>query len=639
MGRFDPGSGGDPLEELSRAAAAAGLHVFRFSAPLDVALGATDGGRPLFTVDAAGQPLALTQRLGRRVRVERSGGGARWLEVNAVAAALELPSDAEHEWLALEAVDAAAEGEGSPWLRVVGLLRPDVQDVAVIAVYAAGVGVLSLALPVAVQVLVNTVAFGTVMQPIVVLSALLGAGLLFAAALWALQMWVVEIVQRRLFVRLVSTLAERLPRVHVRAFERVHGPELVNRFFDVFTAQKSVYSLLLGGVEALLTVLVGLVMLALYHPLLLLFGVVLWAGIAILVLLGRGAGRTAIEESRCKYAVAGWLEEMARHLFALKLAGGAAFARRRLDGLAGDWLDARHAHFRIVFRQVLAALGLRVVASVALLGVGGWLVIERELTLGQLVAAELIVSAVVGALLKLAQKLEPAYDLVAAADKLGVLFSLPVERSGGEPLRSTGGVAVRLEGVTSKNELLQDLDVDVPPEGTLWVNGSGEARQTFAELLYGLREPVRGVVFIDGHDVRDVDLESLRARVAVVRGPETLPGTIVDNLRASGRALSSQEIWRLLEQVGLADRVRALPEGILTRLLPSAAPLSMEGALRLTLARALAAEPSLLVLDGVLGPLQLPEDAVEALGRGRTLIALGDTPLPGAPRLELRGTR
>lgn len=639
LGRFEPTSGEDPLSELGRAAAAAGLHVSRFSAPLSVALRATAGDRPLFTVDSEGHPVGLTRRLGRRVRLERPGGEARWVELGALAEILGFPEDAEHEWLAPEEIAAPQEREPSPWRQVVGLLRPDAKDVAVIAVYAAGVGVLSLALPVAVQVLVNTVAFGTVMQPIVVLSLLLGAGLLFAAAMWALQMWVVEIVQRRLFVRLVSTLADRLPRVHVRAFERVHGPELVNRFFDVFTAQKAVASLLLGGIEATLTVLVGLVMLALYHPLLLLFGVLLIAGIAVIALLGRGASRTTIEESRCKYAVAGWLEEMARHLFALKLAGGGEFARRRLDDLAGDWLDARHAHFRIVFRQILATLGLRVVASVALLGVGGWLVIERELTLGQLVAAELIVSAVVGALLKLANKLDPAYDLVAAADKLGVLFSLPVERQGGERLRAAGAVSVRLDGVASHNGTLRGVNVEVPAGGRLWVKGSGRARQTFTELLFGMREPAEGVVFIGGKDCRDLDLGSLRARVAVVRDAETLPGTVADNLRASGRRLSSDEIWELLDRVGLGARVRALPDGIATELLPNAAPLSYDEALRLTLARALATKPSLLVLDGVLGPLEFAPDALEAMFEGRTVIALGDAPLPDAPRLDLEEGR
>ena len=85
------------------------------------------------------------------------------------------------------------------------------------------------------------------------------------------------------------------------------------------------------------------------------------------------------------------------------------------------------AHFRILMRQILFALGLQAVAATALLGLGGWLVIRGELTLGQLVAAELIVAAIVGSFAKLGKHLENFYDLLASVEKLGHLFDLPTE--------------------------------------------------------------------------------------------------------------------------------------------------------------------------------------------------------------------
>ena len=174
--------------------------------------------------------------VGSRVRVEYENGDAQWMHADALMERLGISNGWEHEWLAPEEEVVPTKKNASAWRKAIDLIRHDSQDVGVIAIYAAGVGVLSLALPIAVQVLVNTVAFGTVLQPIVVLSLLLGAGLIFAATLRALQMWVVEVVQRRVFVRLVSALSDRLPRVLVKAFQRAHGPELVNRFFDVFTA-------------------------------------------------------------------------------------------------------------------------------------------------------------------------------------------------------------------------------------------------------------------------------------------------------------------------------------------------------------------------------------------------------------------
>ena len=628
------------MAALDRAVQALGVHTERFTAPLDVAMKAVADERLLLTLDAQKKPVLLTGALGERVRLEHEDGAAEWVDTTQLMDRLGLYENWEHEWLAPEEDVVLAGEEASPWRKATQLIRTDARDVGVIAIYAAGVGILSLALPVAVQVLVNTVAFGTVLQPIVVLSLLLGAGLVFAATLRALQMWVVEIVQRRVFVRLVSALSDRLPRVHVKAFDRAHGPELVNRFFDVFTAQKAVASLLLGGIEAALTVLVGLVVLAFYHPILLGLGLLILLGVVFVVFaLGRGAARTAILESKEKFAVAGWLEEMSRHLFSLKIAGSEAFARARLNDLASDWLDARQAHFRIVFRQVIGTLGLQIVTSVALLGVGGWLVIERELTIGQLVAAELIVSAVVAALNKLGGKLESAYDLVAAADKLGVLLALPVERAGGEPLRCEDGASVRFDGVTSEDGLVSDLDLELPPRARLVVRARPEQREALTELLFGMREPKRGVVLIDGHDTRDVELTTLRTRVAVVRDPETLPGSIADNLRAAAPQLSSAELWELLERVGLADTVRALPDGVRTQLLPSGSPLTRDAALRLTLARAIATKPALLVLDGVLDHLALDPGGFDAMFADRTLIALGTSDVPNASILDLAEAR
>ena len=269
----------------------------------------------------------------------------------------------------------------SPLRRARQLLALDGQDIAVIVIYGVALGLLSLAVPVAVQSLVNTVAFGSLIQPLIVLTVLLALALTGAGILRALQIRIAEMLQRRLFVRLVTEIGARLPRVSGTALRDANGPELLNRFFDVFTTQKSVASLLLGGIDAVLIALVGLIVLAFYHPALLAFDIVLILGaVFVLIPLGRGGTATSIAESKAKYAVVGWLEEMARHPLSFKLAGGDDLARFQVETLARSYLDKRDRHFRIVYRQVVGALGIEVVASVALLAVGGLLVIERQLS-------------------------------------------------------------------------------------------------------------------------------------------------------------------------------------------------------------------------------------------------------------------
>lgn len=600
-----------------------------FTSPVGAAISSFDEARPLLTFGKEGEAVLLMTRRGGRVRADVDGT-VSWYSPRELSSLLGLSGpQQEHEWYAIERSDYVKSGLGrsaSPWKDTLVLLRGEKGNIGAITIYAVGVGLLSLALPLAVQTLVNTVAFGQLLQPIFVLTLMLAAGLVLAAGLNGMQTWVVEVVQRRIFVRLVSELAERLPRAHIMAFERGEGPELLNRFFDIFTAQKAASGLLLGGIGALLTAIVGIIVLAFYHPLLLAFGVILtFAVVVTLVFLGRGATKSTIDESKAKYAVAGWLQEMARHPFALKMSGGDEFAKQRVDELASVWLRKRSEHFRVFFRQLLSALALQVIAHAALLGVGGWLVVERELSIGQLVAAELIVTAIVVSLSKLGAKLETVYDLVAAVDKLGALLALPVEEAADDEardsLRCTGSATLELEDVSTEDGRIDDLSLRVESGQRVAIRASRRRGAAIIEMLFGLRTPSAGWVQIDGQDLRDLDRTSIRAQVGVVRDPEIMPATISDNIQA-GRTLKASEMWTLLRTVGLEDTVRALPAGLRTVLSPSAYPLDRTESLRLTLARVLAVKPSLLVLDGVIDALPEEERAsfLNAVSAGHTTL-------------------
>jgi putative ABC transport system ATP-binding protein len=519
----------------------------------------------------------------------------------------------------------------TPLARTRQLLELDREDIAVIVIYGIALGLLSLAVPIAVQSLVNTVAFGSLIQPLVVLTVLLAVALIGSAVLRALQVRIVEMLQRRLFVRIVAEISGRLPRVSAPALRAANGPELINRFFDVFTTQKSVASLLLGGIDALLIALVGLIVLAFYHPILLAFDIVLILGaLVVLFPLGRGGTRTSVAESKSKYAVAGWLEEMARHPLSFKLAGGEEFATNRAQLLAGEYLEKRDRHFRIVFRQLMGALTFEVFASVALLALGGVLVIERQLSIGQLVAAELIVTAVVASIAKLGGKVEIFYDLVAAVDKLGEIFDLPLERPGGEspPRGDSDRGQLVLSGIeldVEHGETFGPISLQLSPGESTSLTGAPEhVTSSLVDAIFGLTPPRSGTIEIDGHDTRDLSLRDMRSRIAVVRGTEILPGCIGDNLRAGNPDLSAEQAWSALSRVDLAEWVKDMPKGLETDLLVDGSPLSRTQALALTVARALAGGPSVLVLDRTLDHVS-PDERVamfDALAAGRDISVL-----------------
>lgn len=579
--------------------------------------------------------LVLSDRRGGRVCVEDPTTGESWwlaaAELDAMTA-----SQGAAEWIAVDAVmplsaigPHAADDDHhhpTPLQRLRAWIRLDRQDLAAILVYAVAIGLLGLTTPVAVQALVSTVAFGTVLQPLVLLSVLLFSALGLSAVFRALQAWLAEIIQRRLFVRVVADLSHRLPRVRKDALDGAHGPELVNRFFDVFTVQKTAASLLLGGLEIALTVAVGMIVLAFYHPLLLALDVLLVIAIALAVLSRARRGTdTAIVESKAKYAMAAWLEELALHHGELKLGGGERYAVERADELARAYLVAREKHFSVAFQQLVATLAIQTVASASVLGVGGWLVIQRQLTLGQLVAAEIVVTAVVASLAKVGKYLENAYDLLAGLDKLGHLADLPVEREDGAACvvaQRAGLVLSDVRGGYMQREVLSGVDLEVAPGERIVITGpSGGGKSLLVELIAGIREPTSGRLQIDGADVRDLSLASLRSRIAAVTRTATLAGTVLENVRLGRSSIDRGQVRAALDTVGLSDELDLLPQGLETEILGDGSPLSDGQALRLTLARAIASRPALLVVDRVL-------DGIDDAMRTPLLDALFDR---GAP--------
>ncbi len=504
-----------------------------------------------------------------------------------------------------------------PYARLRLLLGPERRDLVAVVVFAVAVAVLSLAAPIAVESLVNTVAFGVLLWPVIVLALILAGCLGLAAAIRAMQVYVIECLQRRLFVRVTADYAHRLPRIRLDAFDRRYGPELANRFFDVLNVQKALATLLLDGVALVVTTVVGLTVVAFYHPVLLGFDAVLILLVLFLVFgLGWGGVRTALRESHAKYDVAAWLQELLHRHRAIKLAGGPRLAAAVGDRLAAEYLSARRAHFRVVWRQTLFALGLQVVGGTALLGLGGYLVVHQQLTLGQLVASELIVSVVLGSVAKLGKYAETYYDLLAGSEKLGLLTDLPLERDGGEAPPPGGALAVRLRGVDRVSGRRLPIPADwavAAGERVAVVGPPGAGKTLLFETIAGLREPDHGVVELDGLDVRVFDPDKLREEVELVGGAEVFIGTVNDNLRVGRADLSAAAVRDALRAVGLLEVVQALPQGFDTVLTPNGGPLSAAQAVRLTLARAIAARPRLLLLDCTLDAADDSADLLPAL--------------------------
>jgi putative ABC transport system ATP-binding protein len=495
----------------------------------------------------------------------------------------------------------------SPRKRLFNFLHMESRELWLILAYSLAIGFLGLGVPIASQSLVNNIAFGALRQPLVVLCFLVLITLGFLAFMRSLQLMMVEMLQRRIFVKVSSETAQKLVHAQMAETEPRRLSELVNRFFDVVTVQKSAAFLLLDGLSLLLGALTGLLLLAFYHPLLLIFDIILLLSIAfILFVMGINGEPTSIKESAQKYEIAAWLEEIATHLLLFKTENGTRYANWKTHELLNHYLDARHVHFRVVLRQSVGTYILQAVANTALLGLGGWLVIEGQLTIGQLVAAELVVANVVNNFSKMGKHLETYYDLMAAFDKLGYLFDLPQEALSVSQLpNKEQGIQIEIENLNYKHprnyKQIEQLNLVCQPGEKLALLGANTWEcNTLLDILYGLYPPHHGLVLVDKQPLHQLQSNHYRSQVVLLRQLELIEVSLLENLRLGDPELSRKDAQKLLEQVGLWERVQHLPQVLDTPISFNGFPLSTAEAHRLMLARALSMRPRLLILDGTI---------------------------------------
>lgn len=493
----------------------------------------------------------------------------------------------------------------TPFQRLLELLSEDRSDLITLLVYTILSGSLSLIIPLTAKALVNTIAAGVFVQPLAVLTLILFIVLLFVGAFRICQFYLVEVLQQRVFAKVALDLAERVPSIDHKAWMDQYLPEVLNRFFDVVKVQKNLSKLLLEAPAAILQILVGLALMAIYSPVLFLFDLFI-IGFVLFVafILGKGGVSTSIKESIEKYRVASWLEELARCHTSFKLDGVPKFFYNRTDEKVMDYLNSRQDHFRILFRQAIGNYFFQAVATAGIFGIGGWLVIDRQITLGQLVASELVILILLAAVEKLITLFQDWYDLLTGLDKIGHIKDLPLERKQGKdiPYNETG-IAINCHGISfeyeGSREVLSNVNFNIEPGEIISIAGpSGAGKSTLAAILCGLLEPKQGNVELNGMDVKSIGLKSLRGAVAMVSdNNEIFEGTIEENILVGRENVTQQDIRWALEMTELHTKIHELPNGLQTRLLSSGRSLSRGQKQKLLIARGIVDHPKLLILD------------------------------------------
>jgi putative ABC transport system ATP-binding protein len=531
--------------------------------------------------------------------------------LRSVGSSMQMDSVSSREPAHIESASAAYSA-GHAIADLFQLLKTERRDFFVMIVYSIVIGGLALIVPVVVQMLVDTIAFGSVIQPVIVLTGCVFVALALSQLVSLMQLVVLEYLQRRLFVRVAIALAQRLPRITAAASRNETAAELINRFFEVVLVQKLVSKIALDGTAVTLQLIIGVTILSLYHPIFFFYSFVLLLFLyAIFRFLGIGAAHTAIKESSAKHSVFIWLENIVENPLLFKSAPGAELGVRWADDYTHEYLRCRAKHFKHLFRQFIGVSLMYVFGSAGLLGIGGALVLNEQLSIGQLVAAELIVTAMLTGLLKLGRVLESFYDLVGSLSKLDSLFSMPLESSAGDviPGDTEKPIALELKNISiafnAEQRPLQGVSLKVT-EGTIvavyGTNGSGKS--VLADVLSKFLDASSGSVEFNGLPMQYIAPASIRNRVLLVRDPEVFRGTIRENLTL-GVEYPASTLRQILQEVALLEGIEQLPMGLETRIAENGRPLSSGQTLRLMVARCLLTRPGLLILDETLDQINL----------------------------------
>ncbi|MCU0422675.1 MAG: ATP-binding cassette domain-containing protein [Bacteroidia bacterium] len=496
----------------------------------------------------------------------------------------------------------------SPIKRIFRLLREEKQDISYIYFYAIMMGLVSLALPLGIQAIIGLISGGLFLNSVIVLMLLVIAATIISGWIQVLQLSVVEVLQQRIFAKAAVEFTYRIPRLKIEGLGQSYAPELMNRFFDVLTIQKSLPKILIDLSTAGIQILFGLILLSFYHPLFIFLGLFITFFIfLVFYFTGKKAMETDINSSKYKYKVAYWIEEMARTLTTFKQAGNTPLPMQKMDKLLSNYLKYRQSHFKVLVKQFKAIIAFKTFITAGLLVLGGVLVVERQINLGQFVAAEVIILLVLSSVEKLISTLENVYDVITAADKVGHITDLELERDNGVylyDLNIKNNFNIKLSRLSykydgAKKPILQDVNLTIHEGEKLCITGyNGSGKSTLMKIVAGLLHQYEGKIIVNDLPLKQINLNSYRSIIADnLSDQDIFEGTIEENISLNRTGITLQDIQAAIEQAGLTQFIQSLEKGIFTPLEAGGTFLSKSNKQKLLLARSFAEKPKLLLID------------------------------------------
>jgi biotin carboxyl carrier protein len=289
-------------------------------------------------------------------------------------------------------------------IKIKNLFFKDIKLLRTLFLFAGVLGLLELTIPFAVQAIINRIYKTYLFEPVVLILGLVLFFLIIQSVYMYLRFSLVESFQRRIFSRVSHSLTE-----HLFKSKKHQSFNYEIRFFEVITLTKSMSKFLSGGLGLILSLVFGFSILLFYHAFFaILILIIVISYTSFLFLFHRKATLTSRKESKAKYAIASEIHKISEEKCTL------ADVSDKIE----DFLECRERHFSHLQKQYISVLLIYILSHILLLGIGGTLVLSGELSIGQLVASELIFSVILSVFAKSIQYIETYYDCVASFEKL-----------------------------------------------------------------------------------------------------------------------------------------------------------------------------------------------------------------------------
>jgi ABC-type bacteriocin/lantibiotic exporter with double-glycine peptidase domain len=494
----------------------------------------------------------------------------------------------------------------TPLQRFIRLLNVERSELYSIYSFAIFNGLINLTIPLGIQSIINLIGGGIVSSSWLILVLVVIVGVALSGVLQVYQLSVNENLQQKIFSKSAFEFAFRIPRLKTETIEKYYIPEMVMRFFETVTIQKGLSKILIDFSSASLQVLFGLILLSIYHPSFIIYSG-LFIGIVVLLikLTGNKGLQSALKESNYKYEVTNWLVDIARNMESYKMAGNTNLPMDRTDELLSKYLDARKTHFKILKFQYSNLIAFKVLVTAGLLLIGGLLVIDQQMNIGQFVASEIIIILLLSSVEKLIFSMETIYDVLAAVEKLGGVNDLELENQGGREINFENVEAIDIElknfnyrFMYESDYVLKNINLEIKAGDKVCLAGyNGSGKSMLMHVIAGLYYDYEGSISFNTFPLSNIKLDYLRSKIGSSFAKEDIiQGTILDNI-CMGRKISFEEVLKISEIIGLHEYIQSLEKGYDTFLHPEGVRLPKSRILKIKLARCLVGNPKLILIE------------------------------------------